>query len=137
MAKSPFVTPDGLRIESFDEEKFGPMDLVLGKQNLLIDWAINEPGCCAGFIEWEETKAPYPYCHNEVHYAITGSAEYTYTSYPFHMEEQTRLVNTGDICLIRYGTVAGIRPIERPYRTLYVVMPMPETPYQPFDDVTS
>lgn len=127
-------TTQGLRLAKFDEKRLARETMVLGRHCNLVDWAINEPRVATGFIEWDQhTEVPYPFPHNEVHFAMSGSAEYTYTTYPHHMEERREIVEQGTICLIRFGSMVSVRPIESPYRVVYVVMPMPETPYQPFD----
>jgi ethanolamine utilization protein EutQ (cupin superfamily) len=122
----------GLRVAAFDTDRLRRETMMLGGQRYLVDWAINEPSCCAGFIEWDQpTDVPYPFPHNEVHYAISGRAEYTFTYHPFHMDQRVVVVEAGTICLIRFGSSVSIRPLESPYRVVYVVMPMPETPYEP------
>ena len=123
-----------LRIAKFDEKKLQREVYHLGQSQFLIDWAINEPSCCAGFIEFDkDINQGFPFGHNEIHYVLSGKAEYTFTSQPAHMEERKAILAAGDLCLIRYGTAIKFHPIEQPFRVAYVVMPMPEVPYRPFD----
>lgn len=123
-----------LRVVKFNQENLRQEVYLRGKMECLVDWAINEPGCCAGFIEFNKvSEADYPFAHNEIHYVLSGKARYSFTSHPNYMEEGAETMEAGDLCLIRYGTMAKFEPLERPYRVLYVVMPMPEVPYRPFD----
>jgi hypothetical protein len=124
-----------LRIAKFNEKNLRREVALLGRMQYLIDWAINEPSCCAGYMEFDvDLEQPFPFCHNEIHFALSGKAEYTFTSLPSHMEERTAILEPHDLCLIRYGTLLKWRILERPYRLIYVVMPMPEVPYKPFDE---
>jgi hypothetical protein len=107
----------------------------LGQEQWLVDWAVNEPSCGTGWIEFDHEIMNHPviFSHNEIHYIVGGKAEYIYTSHPKHAEEQRVVVEDGDLCLIRYGTLLKVRPLDRPFRVVFVVMPMPEVPYRPYE----
>jgi hypothetical protein len=123
-----------LKIAKFDQGKLEREVMHLGTSKFLVDYAINEPGCCAGFIEFDmPNEKAFPFGHNEVHYVKSGRAEYTFTSFPKHMEERKAVVDEGDLILIQYGTAIKWRPLDKPFVVACVVMPMPEVPYQPFD----
>jgi hypothetical protein len=124
-----------LRIASFDPSKLIRNSTHLGQISFLGDWAINLPACCAGFMEFDTAnEQPFFFGHAEIHYVLGGTAEYVYTSQPDHNEERSEVLKAGDLCFINYGTAIRWRPIEEPFRIVFVVMPMPEVPYHPFDE---
>lgn len=105
------------------------ISLLQGGQIVNLSTVFNDSLTYTGLIEWPEpNKAPYPFVTNELHIPLCGKAEYTFTYAPEHNEEVTRDVAEGDIVLIRFGTYLSIRPIEEPYRCVYVMMPTQVAP---------
>lgn len=123
-----------LQIAAFDAARLRRETMLLGQHRFLCDWAVNDPEATAGFIEFDQpTVVPYPFPHTEMHYAISGSAEYRSTAFPAHEDERVDIVQAGSLCLIRFGSTVNITPLESPYRVAWVVMPPPPTPYQQED----
>jgi hypothetical protein len=115
----------------FDHARLRPMSAHLGTAQFLGDWAVEDPGCFAGFIEFDrdiEVHAPIP--HHEVQFVLSGRAEYAFTSYPDHQTERAVVVVAGDLLHIAFATMIRWRIIERPFRVAFAVMPHPPVPYR-------
>jgi hypothetical protein len=118
-----------------DEKKMERLDLVEGRNPVWMDLSsrIISPVARIVFEEWRpEAQATdsWTFPFYEVHYALKGKAEITYTSPPYHFSETKRTitVEAGDVYLIPIGTRWTRKVIgNEPYLHLCIVINPPAT----------
>jgi mannose-6-phosphate isomerase-like protein (cupin superfamily) len=120
-------------VKRLDQTKMERIDLAEGENPVWMDFSsrIATPAARIVFEEWRpeaQSTTSWTFPFNEVHYALKGKAEITYTSPPFHSSETKRTitVEAGDVYLIPIGTRWRRKVIgNEPYLHLCVVISPP------------
>lgn len=120
-------------VKRLDPGKMQRLDLVDGENPVWIDPSsrIATPVARILFEEWRaeaQSTTSWTFPHYEVHYALKGKAEITYTQLPLHLAETKRTitVQAGDVYLIPIGTRWTRKVIgDEPYQHLCVVINPP------------
>jgi len=124
-------------VRRLDETQMKRLDLVEGQNPVWIDPSsrISTPVARILFEEWRseaQSTTTWTFPHYEVHYALKGKAELTYTSLPLHLAESKRTitVQAGDTYLIPIGTRWTRKVIgKEPYLHLCIVI-NPAVPFE-------
>lgn len=118
-----------IRMGRFDETKMKRIDLADGRNPVFIDVVVGDQDVSLAFEDWRpeaQSTTDWTFYHDEVHYAISGKAEITYTSPPWHTSDTKRtiVVEKGMTYFIPRGTRWSRKVIgNEPYRHLCVIMP--------------
>lgn len=118
-----------IKIGKLDEKNMKRYDLLDGLNPVFLDIAVNDEKAFVGFEDWRpeaQSQTAWTFTHDEVHYAISGKAEITYTTPPWHTSDskKTIIVEKGMTYLIPRGIRWNRKVIgNEPYRHLCVIMP--------------
>jgi mannose-6-phosphate isomerase-like protein (cupin superfamily) len=122
-----------IMVTRLDRTKMERLDLVEGQNPVWMDLSSRIVGPVARilFEEWRpeaQSTTSWTFTFYEVHYALRGKAEITYTSPPYHFSEskKTITVEAGDVYLIPIGTRWTRKVIgEEPYLHLCIIINPP------------
>jgi mannose-6-phosphate isomerase-like protein (cupin superfamily) len=118
-------------VRRLDPKKMERFDLVEGKNPVWIDPSSRIISSVARIVfeEWRpeaQSTTSWTFPFYEVHYALKGKAEITYTSLPHHLSETKRtiMVEAGDVYWIPIGTRWTRKVIgNEPYLHLCIIIP--------------
>lgn len=116
------------KVNEVDEKQLTRVDSVSG--TFYLKRMVREP---AGIITVEDfapgDTVSWYFWYSEVHYITKGRAEMTYSQPPYHIKQETTVVEEGDTYLIYPGDRITWKIISKePLRHLCFLMPAPSIP---------
>ena len=111
----------------FDPKRMKRIDIKQGRHSVWAHVLLSDPEGTLIVEEWRPERQAddeYTFYHSEMHYALSGKAELTYSMPPFYDKWETMTVEGGDAYLIPKGLCWKRKVLgEEPYRHLCVIMP--------------
>lgn len=118
-----------LKVAKIEPQKVRKFSAREGHFNCWLTMEINEPEGVASYEEFRpgEEVGDWHYWYDEIFHFISGRAECHWTNPPSFNEWQKRIIEGGDLLLIKKGMTVKWKVLgDEPLKFVFIAMPRPE-----------